>query len=308
MDASIQSILHQTYTDFELIIINDGSTDGSNSIIQNYTDKRIKYINHTDNTGYVIRLNEGLKLAKGNYIARMDADDISNPNRFKDEIKVLEGNKNIGIVSSWAETFENTKGVFRYPTKDEYIKASMLFNNPICHPAVLLKKDLLVKNNLQYRSLAPAEDLDLWQRCITLTQMTNIPHPLLKYRVHSAQNTSSKKKELNDNLYTIRKELYEKLHIDLDKNMYLVFDFLNFSKKVKRSEDLQACLSFVRLIVEANNVFKVFDKKALLDIISLQLLVMVVKSFSVKIVFEFLLSPYAFKGVYSAALFYFGLL
>lgn len=238
----------------------------------------------------------------------MDADDISNPNRFKNEIKILENNNNVGIVSSWAETFENNKSIFRYPTKDEYIKASMLFNNPICHPAVLFKADLLKKNNLLYRNLAPAEDLDLWQRCITLTQMANIPHPLLKYRVHSAQNTYSKKKELNDNLYIIRKEIYGKLDIDLDKKTYYIFDFLNFSKKVERSEDLQACLRFVHLIIEANNTFKVFDKSALLNIISLQLLVMIVRSFSIKIAFEYLASPYAFRGIYSAVLFYFGLL
>ena len=155
---SIESILNQTFVDFELIIIDDGSTDGSSEIIADYKkyDNRIYVCTNPKNLGIVASLNRGLSCARGQYIARMDSDDISYPTRFQKQIDFLDKYSDVGILGGAVQYIDSdgkTLGMNAYPTDDMAIRWTCLFSNPFAHPTVMIRKCVLEKNGLRYDPL-----------------------------------------------------------------------------------------------------------------------------------------------------------
>ena len=149
---AIDSILNQTYTDFEFIILNDGSTDKTEEIILSYDDPRIVYVKNETNLQIVKTLNKGIALAKGKYIARMDADDISLPERFEKQLKFMEQYPSIDVCGTWMRIIDKPKQVWTYPEKHEEIKAQLLFNTPLSHPTLIIKKSFF--NDFKYENVA----------------------------------------------------------------------------------------------------------------------------------------------------------
>jgi glycosyltransferase involved in cell wall biosynthesis len=189
---AIDSILAQTFSDFELIIIDDGSTDGSLSIIQKYAQKdtRIRVIAR-ENRGLATTLNESIDIARGEWIARMDADDIALPHRFDRQLAWLK-ETGADISGSWVKNFGSLdQRVVKLRQTDEAIKMEMLFACPLAHPAVMMSTALVKK--LRYdKAWEKAEDYDLWERAaVAGCKMTNVPEVLLKYRIHQAQVSTS---------------------------------------------------------------------------------------------------------------------
>lgn len=188
LSIAIKSILDQTFKDFELIIINDGSTDNSGNVINSFKDERIVYLKGDTNGGLPHSLNTGIKLAKGRYIARMDADDICEKNRLERQLNFLESNPTIGIVGS-SVTMINEKGakikVLKRETSHINIKWSSLFSTPMFHPSVMGKTEIF-KNNLYDENFKNSEDYELWSRLLFSTNIifANIAEPLLHYRVY----------------------------------------------------------------------------------------------------------------------------
>jgi len=191
---AIDSILNQTLSDFELIVIDDGSTDKTLQIIKSYTEKdnRMVVISRK-NKGLVVSLNESILIARGEYIARMDADDISLPERFEQQVKFLRNN-NLDICGSAIRQFSNEKdlGLKHYPSNDYDIKFLLLFINSFAHPAVMIKSCVFKK--VSYRSGKHknldnySEDYQLWvDMALENFKMGNINQVLLKYRVHNNQ-------------------------------------------------------------------------------------------------------------------------
>jgi len=184
---SIQSILDQTYTDFEFIIINDGSTDHSESIILSFNDDRIRYFSNEMNKGLIFTLNKGVELSKRKYIARMDSDDIAYPKRLELQLNFLENNLEYGVCGSLVKLInEDGKGseILNLPINDDEIKSYLYFSCPINHPSVLIRTSLL-RNNLYSEDYKTAEDYELWIRLSSITKFYNLPNVLLNYRVHS---------------------------------------------------------------------------------------------------------------------------
>lgn len=179
---AIESILNQTFKDFEFIIINDGSTDNTVKIINQYQDERIILINNEKNKGLVPSLNQGLKLASGEYIARMDADDISLPDRFMKQIKYMDKHPKIGVLGSWFHIFGEE--INRIETKLKSPKlADMIETSPVGHPTAMLRKKFFDKYYLQYDpAYTHAEDYELWTRVIKFMKIANLPEVLLNYR------------------------------------------------------------------------------------------------------------------------------
>lgn len=140
---AIESILNQTYSNFEFIIINDGSNDKTKEVILSYKDDRIIYLENERNFGIVVTLNKGLEKANGEYIARMDADDIAEPNRFEKQIKYLDKNIEIGVLGSGICTFgENIESKKRlFTTNADQLKAELIFSSCIAHPTVMIRKE-----------------------------------------------------------------------------------------------------------------------------------------------------------------------
>lgn len=186
---AIESILNQTYTDFEFIIINDGSSDNSELILRNLLkrDPRIQVISR-GNRGLTASLNEGLGYVQGKYIARMDADDVAFPERFVQQITFLEHNPNYVAVGSRVLLIDS-EGLpirpFAQQTNHEEIDAAHMDGKggAIVHPAVMLRRDALQKIGNYREAMEPAEDLDLFLRLAEIGKLANLPEMLLKYRM-----------------------------------------------------------------------------------------------------------------------------
>lgn len=192
---AIDSMLAQTYDDFELFVLDDCSTDNTAKIVASYTDKRIRHIRHKQNLGLANNLNEGLKLAQGKYIARMDGDDISLPTRLQTQIDFLEANPDIDLCSCGLQMFGMEDTVWIRESDPEDVKITMMFFSPVLHATSVWRRDSFEKNNLYYNQDAfPAEDYDLWSRAIFHCKLVNIPQVLYKYRIHGLQVTKTDKR------------------------------------------------------------------------------------------------------------------
>lgn len=217
LKEAMDSILQQTFTDFELIILNDGSTDSTEDIILSYEDSRIVYVKNQENLGLIGTLNKGISLAKGKYIARMDADDIALPERLNKQISFLEANTQYGVVGAFAQIIDS-KDIYKVPVTNEAIKAFLYIDSPFIHPSVVIRKDLLSSNmyDHQYHRI---EDYELWVRLSAQTKFYNIPEILLKYRILEGSESSLLKSNLERKLLlTIKvlKNLFKINKIDLN--------------------------------------------------------------------------------------------
>ena len=185
---AVRSILAQTFVDFELIIINDRSTDGTLPVLQSFLleDKRVLLISR-ENRGLVATLNEGIGISRGIWIARMDADDIAAPTRFERQLEWL-GKTGADICVTWVKFFGASRTrVLRHPQSDGAIKAELLFGAPFAHPTVMMKASL-ARQLLYDSAWEKCEDYDLWERAARGGwQMTNVPEVLLHYRHHESQ-------------------------------------------------------------------------------------------------------------------------
>ncbi len=185
---AIDSILCQSFRDFELIILNDSSKDGTEGVILSYDDPRIVYVKNEENLGVARTLNRGLALAKGQYIARMDADDISLPERFQKQAQYLDSHPDCVVCGSSVEKFGAAKGVCAFPETDEKIRTAMLLSNPVAHPSVMLRAQILRQHGLVYEeAFEKVEDYRLWIRLADKGGFYNFQTPLLRYRIHPQQ-------------------------------------------------------------------------------------------------------------------------
>lgn len=220
---AIDSILTQTFSDFELLIIDDASTDETVSLIKKYNDSRIQLIEKPLNTGYTNSLNYGVKLAKGKYIARMDGDDISRPERFAKQLRFLEANPDIVLCGSWYQIIGSDR-IVKLPENHDEIKVALLNGNCIAHPTVMFRKSYADKiENLYDGSKEPAEDYDLWSRMALNGRLHNLQEVLLDYRTHHNQVTKTQSKKQRSSVLKTQRNLYSELEVDLTMEENMVF-------------------------------------------------------------------------------------
>jgi len=187
---AIDSILEQTFKDFEFLIINDGSTDRSREIVESYYDPRIRLVHNESNIGLIATLNKGLELARGEYIARMDSDDISYSERLEIQVNFMDFHKQIIACGTWAK-FINTEGeIVHYGRSPAGKKMENLFwiPSPIIHPTVMIKRQPL--GQLRYNDYQYSEDYDFFLNLKAKGKIDNISEYLLSYRQHDKNITS----------------------------------------------------------------------------------------------------------------------
>ncbi|MES2796051.1 MAG: glycosyltransferase [Bacteroidota bacterium] len=217
INEAIDSILNQTYTNFEFLIIDDASTDKTVSIIKTYTDSKIQLIEKPLNTGLTNSLNLGLQLAKGKYIARMDGDDISLPERFEKQVVFLEANPEVVLCGTLFNAI-GSELVIKLPEHYEDIKLGLLKGNCIAHPSVMIRNQVLDEFSIFYDvSKEPAEDFDLWVRLISFGKLYNLQEVLLNYRVHNTQVSQKREIAQIQSALQSRLQMLKYLNCSLDR-------------------------------------------------------------------------------------------
>ncbi len=236
LKQSIESILNQSYSNFEFIIFDDASTDSSLSIIQSYEDPRIKIISSKTNKGYLIHLNHGLSIAQGEYIARMDADDISHSDRFQLQIDFLKRNEDHALVGT-NYNYINEEGhpisyiqkPFLYKDNSD-IQIYSLFYNPFLHPSIMLRRKDILELQLKYNpKFYVTEDFHFWTHLLFKKKGANLPQELISYRIHKNQITKTSSKQQQSALKKLIPIILEKKGIPFTENDALLHSYIPLS-------------------------------------------------------------------------------
>lgn len=232
LQEAIDSILNQSFKDFELILINDGSTDNSEKVIKSYCDSRIVYVNNITNKGLIYSLNEGLRISSGEYIARMDADDISVAERFQKQVYYLDNNPDCVVCGSQIELFGN---VLKLEKKRKYFQHSkackdfLLMYPCFAHPVVMMRGSIIRNNNIKYNNdYKNVEDYKLWIDLSDHGDFHNLSEALLFYRMSDTQITSKGNILQTENAKRCRRE-YAKKYCSIDLPLKIDLTFLKKS-------------------------------------------------------------------------------
>lgn len=250
LSKAIKSVLNQSMNDFEFIIIDDGSTDDSLKIIQEFAvkDDRIRVVINKENIGLANSLNKGIDLAVGKYIARMDADDITVPDRFEKQMTFLENNPKIFVLGGSLRYLEEdgTLGlVSGYPLSSGLIKWQLFFGNPMAHDAVTFRRELFSKHGIRYDgNLRTTQDFDLWVKIGSNFQMANLPDVLLYYRQHPDAVSHNGHELQKKNNLEIRKKLIEETI-----KMRIAYEVIEATKKPFPVRDTSVALRAITLIL-----------------------------------------------------------
>lgn len=270
---AIDSILNQTFTDFEFIIINDGSKDKTKDIILSYSDSRIVYLENEKNSGIVVTLNKGLDTAKGEFIARMDADDIAIKNRLERQIAVMDHDSSIGVLGTGIRIFgenEETRET-RSTTNPDKLKAELIFSSCVCHPTVMMRKRILDDYNISYQEgYHGAEDYKMWWQIASVSKIQTLPDILHCYRVHPDQITQVRDKKYIDLLSRMLDERLETMKINLSHKeydsflMYCLGDYALF-----KAPSMYSFIDALYKLLRANDEIKMFNRYYLREVFSL---------------------------------------
>lgn len=228
LEEAVKSVLDQTYKKFEFIIINDGSTIDVASVINNFDDPRIIFIDNSENKGLTACLNQGLSRCTGDFIARMDDDDICIINRLERQIDFFNANETANIVGSDVEVFGQESRVSHYLLKHSRNEqqVDLFFRNVgLAHPSVMIRKSFLDKHHIKYNeSFIKGQDYGLWVDCVQFDKLYCISDILLKYRVHNQQASKKAKDKQTFAQRLIRIEQLRRMGIepsDLEMNIHL---------------------------------------------------------------------------------------
>ncbi len=262
---AVESILTQTFGDFEFLIINEyGSDDATAGIINSFHDPRIRVIQNTRKLGVSESLNEGLRRAKGKYIARMDSDDISVRYRFEKQVNYMESNPHIGILGGWQKAFglaEYTAPVFE---EHRFIKASMFFRCSIWHATVFFRRDEVFEHGLFYNPDFLAEDYELWLRAVDAVQCANLQEVLVHYRLSEDNRTNQVKARMVEQRQELFARSLEQLAIRYERDFTLDSWYAFYSKNPKSEwrKRLLKLEDLLKRIIQRNLHLGIYDHDA----------------------------------------------
>ena len=266
LDEAILSIIHQTYKNWELLIINEfGSNEEGKRIINRYAaiDSRIRLIQNSERLGIAESLNEGLRQAKGEYIARMDGDDISLPKRIEKQVGFMEENKNILLCGVQVEVFGSEKWDWKLETYSAQIRTDALLYSPCVHPTILFRRDIIDKYNVFYnKEYKASEDYDFFTRVLEFGDIANLKEVLFKYRLYST-NATYINNNIGFKIYSdVMERQFHKLGINFSRQEV---DLLSVHYSLKGLEGVEVLEKMVALDLLLKKIFYVLynkDKKS----------------------------------------------
>lgn len=280
LTEAVNSILKQSFDDFEFLIIDDGSTDDTWELLQGFKDQRIVLMRNDSNLGLIKSLNRGIDMAKGEYIVRMDHDDISSPQRLERQVAFMDSHPDCGVCGSWIRTFGAVRPrVVKYEADPDVIKAQLLFTNPLAHPTVILRRDLMMKFGWRYdEAYLHVEDYELWSRISSQTRIYNMPEVLLHYRISSNQITRQYSAEQNRLAGLIRVRNLEAFSANFTPAELSVQQMLGASDSPATLDFIDQAANWLKKIKQVNLSRLVYNQAALSKAASLAYYDLLVKN------------------------------
>ena len=260
---AVESILNQTFTEFELLIIDDGSTDNSLAIISNITDSRIRILSHEINEGLIATLNEGILASLGEYIVRMDADDIAHPERISIQVKYMDLHNDISIAGSYFKLIDGRE-IYKVPLEHEAIKAQLIFHSTLAHPSVIMRKNDFIAADLFFNSdYKHAEDYELWVRASEHLKFANIPQVLLYYRAHVDQVSAKYNLVQRSSMLRCQLAAFSKIGIYPNENQVFIHNSLSTTNYRLDTSFFAETLVWLKLIAESNRIVPYYSQVTL---------------------------------------------
>ena len=250
LHKAVESILNQTYRNFELVIVDDASCPAVKNVLSDIEDARIVYIENSGNKGLPYTLNNGIKNSKGKYIFRMDSDDICLPERIQKEVDFFETHMDIDVVASFAQGFGEKKLLYHSSTKDEQIRAELLWRNPIIHPTVAFRATTIHGKNIWYKEGSVAEDFEIWSRMAFFENchFAVIPEVLLMYRFHSGQVTAKKREKLRASQEEILASVFAQFSVKYQTGELKAYCRLQFKEDLSLREIMAAVMMMKKVL------------------------------------------------------------
>jgi len=260
---ALDSVLQQTYADFELLVYDDGSVDDSRQILDSYTDPRIIRHYSDENQGLIKVLNTSLSHARGKYLARMDADDICLPDRFEKQIAFLNQHSEYGICGTQLKLIHNGQEIKR-PCDDNALRWWFFKGSPLAHPSVMIRASVIHQNQLRFDETAyVAEDFDLWWRLAFYCKMYNLDEALLLYRIHPDQESSAKASIQAQSHAISLKKLMQFIGLN-DRALTTEFIEHLLSKELPSDySNISKSLLFFDSLLKAENACRFFGKQSI---------------------------------------------
>ena len=259
---AIESVLRQSYRDFELLVIDDCSTDETVDVVRGINDERIHIVQNEKNVGLAENLNRGLALIDSELVARMDGDDIAEPYWLEHEVAILDSHPEVGICSGGFERFGTVKSLVRFPEHHEDCMANMLFECSVIVPTFRIS--LYHDHGLRYSTESfPAEDYRFWAECLRVTKIYNLQETLFHYRMHPTQICTARREEQQQKVAAVRLFMLEWLSPDFSEEEKCYYTGQFMVPQIASRQDYRERQEFCQKMIEKNRSVGHFDKDSL---------------------------------------------
>ena len=251
VEEAVRSVLRQSYRDFELLVVDDASTDETLEVVRGIDDPRIRVASFPNNVGLSENLNRGLDLIGSELVARMDGDDIAEAEWLETGVRVLDSHPEVGVCSFGFQFFGARSSLVRFPERHEDSKAQMLFGCTVIVP--VFRRAVMADNHLRYSTEAfPAEDYMMWADVYRVTQVYNVQRTLFHYRTHATQISTSRREAQVVKSNEVRLKMLEWLNPDFDDEEKQYFLNVFVPCKIDSKKDIANLKAFAQLIIDRN--------------------------------------------------------
>lgn len=264
---AIGSVLAQDFADFELLLVDDGSTDDTAIVLQEFaTDPRVRVLRNERNLGLITTLHRAYGECRASLIARMDADDICEPSRFRKQVEFLRANAGIDIVGGAIRFFGNIPEpkVFQFPTKHDDIRPAMLFFCPLAHPALMFRRRLIDEGQMRYdEAFKHAEDYHLWSQLLERVPSANLPDVVLSYRLHPQQVSSDSSSKQHEASLRVRRRMLQAAAVDFSEDDFVLHESVLLERPLPMANYLALLAGWFERLETANARSGYWDTSAL---------------------------------------------